>query len=155
MLAACGGETPVNMKDPASVAAKFVEAYNQRDLARMLPLVDQVNLDAVKEALAQGPGSEPYNSIFDPEIAQMMSAQNGKIEGPRYERRDAIVSVGKTASGDVYTIELGKRDDETWMKHTLTWFDDATGKVKIDYRPVHSFTMTNDIAYIPPKARVY
>jgi succinate dehydrogenase / fumarate reductase flavoprotein subunit len=47
------------------------------------------------------------------------------------------------------------RNDETWMKHTLTWFDDATGAVKIDYRPVHDFTMTNDIAYIPPKARVY
>jgi succinate dehydrogenase / fumarate reductase flavoprotein subunit len=47
------------------------------------------------------------------------------------------------------------RDDATWMKHTLTWFDDATGAVKIDYRPVHNFTMTNDIAYIPPKARVY
>jgi succinate dehydrogenase / fumarate reductase, flavoprotein subunit len=48
-----------------------------------------------------------------------------------------------------------ERDDKTWMKHTLAWFDDATGKVKIDYRPVHNFTMTNDIAYIPPKARVY
>ncbi len=47
------------------------------------------------------------------------------------------------------------RNDGEWMKHTLTWFDDATGKVAIDYRPVHSFTMTNDIAYIPPKARVY
>jgi succinate dehydrogenase / fumarate reductase flavoprotein subunit len=47
------------------------------------------------------------------------------------------------------------RNDKAWMKHTLTWFDDATGKVKIDYRPVHDFTMTNDIAYIPPKARVY
>jgi succinate dehydrogenase / fumarate reductase flavoprotein subunit len=47
------------------------------------------------------------------------------------------------------------RDDKTWMKHTLTWFDDASGKVKIDYRPVHDYTMTNDIAPIPPKARVY
>jgi succinate dehydrogenase / fumarate reductase flavoprotein subunit len=47
------------------------------------------------------------------------------------------------------------RDDKTWMKHTLAWLDDATGKVKIDFRPVHSYTMTNDIAYIPPKARVY
>ena len=47
------------------------------------------------------------------------------------------------------------RDDKTWMKHTLAWFDDATGKVKIDYRPVHDYTMTNDIAPIPPKARVY
>jgi succinate dehydrogenase / fumarate reductase flavoprotein subunit len=47
------------------------------------------------------------------------------------------------------------RNDETWMKHTLAWFDDATGKVALDYRPVHSYTLTNDIAYIPPKARVY
>jgi len=47
------------------------------------------------------------------------------------------------------------RDDKTWMKHTLAWFDDATGKVTIDYRPVHTYTLSNDIAYIQPKARVY
>lgn len=103
------------MKDPASVAAKFVEAYNQRDLTGMLPLVDQVNLDAVKEALAQGPGSEPYNSIFNPDMTQMMASQNGRVEGPRYDRRDAIMSVGKSESGDIYAIELSERDDETWM----------------------------------------
>ena len=51
--------------------------------------------------------------------------------------------------------DFADRDDKTWMKHTLTWFDDKTGKVKIDYRPVHDYTMTNDIAPIPPKARVY
>jgi succinate dehydrogenase / fumarate reductase flavoprotein subunit len=47
------------------------------------------------------------------------------------------------------------RDDKNWMKHTLAWIDPATGKVTIDYRPVHTYTMTNDIAYIEPKARVY
>ena len=47
------------------------------------------------------------------------------------------------------------RNDDEWMKHTLAWFDDATGKVKIDYRPVHTYTMTSDIEYIKPKARVY
>ena len=46
------------------------------------------------------------------------------------------------------------RDDKNWMKHTLTWMNDK-GKVKIDYRPVHAYTLTNDIAYIEPKARVY
>ncbi len=51
--------------------------------------------------------------------------------------------------------DFAERDDKAWMKHTLTWFDDASGKVRIDYRPVHSYTMTNDVAYIPPKARVY
>ncbi len=46
------------------------------------------------------------------------------------------------------------RDDVNWMKHTLAWVDDK-GKVKIDYRPVHAHTMTSDVDYIPPKARVY
>jgi succinate dehydrogenase / fumarate reductase flavoprotein subunit len=47
------------------------------------------------------------------------------------------------------------RDDKNWMKHTLAWLDPKTGKVTIDYRPVHAYTLTNDIAYIEPKARVY
>jgi succinate dehydrogenase flavoprotein subunit len=47
-----------------------------------------------------------------------------------------------------------ERDDKDWMKHTLAWMDDK-GAVKIDYRPVHAYTLTNDIAYIEPKARVY
>jgi succinate dehydrogenase / fumarate reductase flavoprotein subunit len=47
------------------------------------------------------------------------------------------------------------RDDKEWMKHTLAWIDPDKREVKIDYRPVHSFTLSNDIAYIEPKARVY
>ena len=45
------------------------------------------------------------------------------------------------------------RDDGTWMKHTAAWFED--GAVKLDYRPVHSYTLTDEIDYIKPKARVY
>jgi succinate dehydrogenase / fumarate reductase, flavoprotein subunit len=48
-----------------------------------------------------------------------------------------------------------ERDDAHWMKHTLAWADEKTRTVRIDYRPVHSFTLTNEIAYIPPKAREY
>ena len=50
--------------------------------------------------------------------------------------------------------DFSDRDDENWMKHTLAWCDEA-GNVKIDYRPVHTYTMSNDIEYIKPKARVY
>ena len=46
------------------------------------------------------------------------------------------------------------RDDEHWMKHTLTWLD-PNGSWRIDYRPVHSNTMTNEVDPIPPKKRVY
>ena len=45
------------------------------------------------------------------------------------------------------------RDDENWMKHTLAWFEN--GKVNIDYRPVHTYTLTEEVEYIKPKARVY
>jgi succinate dehydrogenase / fumarate reductase flavoprotein subunit len=51
--------------------------------------------------------------------------------------------------------DFADRDDGTWMKHTLAWCDTSTGAVKLDYRPVHTYTMTNDISYIAPKARVY
>ncbi|MDX1556216.1 MAG: succinate dehydrogenase flavoprotein subunit [Xanthomonadales bacterium] len=46
------------------------------------------------------------------------------------------------------------RDDDNWMKHTLSWMD-AAGKVNIDYRPVHQETLTSDVEAIPPKERVY
>lgn len=47
------------------------------------------------------------------------------------------------------------RDDTKWMKHTLSWYDEKTGKVTLGDRPVHEYTLSNDIAYIEPKARVY
>ncbi|MEO8455896.1 MAG: succinate dehydrogenase flavoprotein subunit [Sphingomicrobium sp.] len=50
------------------------------------------------------------------------------------------------------------RDDANWMKHTIALLDGwggSGGGVKIDYRPVHEFTLTDDIEYIKPKARVY
>ena len=51
--------------------------------------------------------------------------------------------------------DFGDRDDKKWMKHTLTWYDGDTNTVKIDYRPVHDFTMSDEIEYIKPKKRVY
>ena len=51
--------------------------------------------------------------------------------------------------------DFPKRDDANWMKHTLSWADCETRGVRLDYRPVHSYTLSNEIAYIEPKERVY
>ncbi|MCK8514754.1 succinate dehydrogenase flavoprotein subunit [Methylonatrum kenyense] len=50
--------------------------------------------------------------------------------------------------------DFTERDDENWMKHTLSWMD-ASGKVRLDYRPVHMTTLTDEVDVFPPKARVY
>jgi succinate dehydrogenase flavoprotein subunit len=46
------------------------------------------------------------------------------------------------------------RDDENWMKHTLAKFNDK-GEVSFEYRPVHMFTLTDEVDVFPPKKRVY
>ena len=46
------------------------------------------------------------------------------------------------------------RDDENWMKHTLAWIA-PDGKITLSYRPVHTWTLTNEVEYIEPRARVY
>jgi succinate dehydrogenase / fumarate reductase flavoprotein subunit len=51
--------------------------------------------------------------------------------------------------------DFPQRDDQNWMKHTLIWLDPETGKTRIDYRPVHTYTLTQDVEYIAPKARTY
>lgn len=47
-----------------------------------------------------------------------------------------------------------ERDDINWMKHTLSWVD-SNYKVKVDYRPVHTWTLTDEVSYIEPQKRVY
>ena len=54
--------------------------------------------------------------------------------------------------------DFPERDDANWMKHTTATFDGWGGKggsCEIGYRPVHDYTLTDDVEYIKPKKRVY
>ncbi|MDE2302765.1 MAG: FAD-binding protein, partial [Sphingomonadales bacterium] len=54
--------------------------------------------------------------------------------------------------------DFPNRDDANWMKHTAAWFDGWGGEggaVRLASRPVHEFTLTDDVEYIKPKKRVY
>ncbi|PHR91305.1 MAG: succinate dehydrogenase flavoprotein subunit [Robiginitomaculum sp.] len=75
-------------------------------------------------------------NLMDNALAAMNAAEN------RHESRGAHAHE-----------DYPDRDDKKWMKHTLTWVKD--GKVKINFRPVHDYTMSDEIDYIKPKKRVY
>jgi succinate dehydrogenase / fumarate reductase flavoprotein subunit len=65
-------------------------------------------------------------------------------------------ALNRTESRGAHAREdFPERDDVNWMHHTLCWFNEAGGSNTIDKRPVHSYTLTSDVQYIPPKKRVY
>uniref|UniRef100_A0A7S4KAF0 Succinate dehydrogenase [ubiquinone] flavoprotein subunit, mitochondrial n=1 Tax=Odontella aurita TaxID=265563 RepID=A0A7S4KAF0_9STRA len=48
------------------------------------------------------------------------------------------------------------RDDNEWMKHTVSYFNEETGKSEVKYRPIHYHTLDEEeCATVPPVARVY
>ncbi len=79
-----------------------------------------------------------YDNLISQAVVTMDSAQNRQESRGAHARED-----------------FPDRDDKEWMKHTLAWADLDARKINIGYRPVHDFTLTNDISYIKPKARVY
>jgi succinate dehydrogenase flavoprotein subunit len=50
--------------------------------------------------------------------------------------------------------DFPERDDAQWQKHSLCWVGDE-GQTRIDYRPVHMYTLDDEVEVVPPKKRVY
>ncbi|KQT82208.1 succinate dehydrogenase flavoprotein subunit [Aurantimonas sp. Leaf443] len=79
-----------------------------------------------------------YDNLIAQAVVTMDSARNRQESRGAHARED-----------------FPDRDDQNWMKHTLSFADTVAKTVTLEDRPVHTYTMSNEIDYIQPKKRVY
>ena len=79
-----------------------------------------------------------YDNLISQAVVTMDSAQNRKESRGAHAHED-----------------YPDRDDKNWMHHTLAFTDVEEKTVSLDTRPVHTYTLSNEVSYIEPKKRVY
>jgi succinate dehydrogenase / fumarate reductase flavoprotein subunit len=125
---------------------------------------DHASVFRIKETLDQGKNLidsakanfaniklQDHSLIWNTDLVEALELDNllGQAVVTMHSAANRLESRGAHARED-----HPERDDAEWLKHTLAWCD-ASGKVSIDYRPVTLNTLTDEVATIALKKRVY
>jgi succinate dehydrogenase / fumarate reductase flavoprotein subunit len=169
-----GTNPPDLPKDAGELALERLDRFRSArggtptaELRARMQKVMQTNCAVFRDAALLKEGVQKITEIWratdDISVADRSLVWNSDlVETLEYDNlimQAAVTVVGaetRTESRGAHAREdYPDRDDVNWMKHTLAWADYDSKTVRIDYRPVHTYTLTNEVSYIQPKARVY
>ena len=85
----------------------------------------------------------------------MLAQQMLRSDRATLDRGALIETVKKQAVMIFGAAQVTLLRDEAYNFLQLGAFLERGSNSRIDYRPVHEYTLTDDIKYIEPKARVY
>ncbi len=107
-------------------------------------------VDAIRQSLGEIKVSD-RSLIWNSDLAESLELEN-LVACAQATIHSAVAR--EESRGAHAREDFPDRDDEAWMKHSLASINEA-GKVSMTYRPVHTWTLTDEVDYIEPKERVY